>query len=141
MTDFLTVADASAALPEIVLVIAAMALLMVGVYRARPATDLVTTLSLIVLAGTAALVMFTSSGTVDAFNGGFVVDTFARVMKVLVLFGSAIAIIMSVHFMKLERIERFEYPVLILLATAGMMAMISANDLISLYMGLELSRD
>ncbi|MDH3739961.1 MAG: NADH-quinone oxidoreductase subunit NuoN [Hyphomicrobiales bacterium] len=138
MRDILTTADAAAALPEIALVIAAMALLMVGVFRSKPASDFVTSLSLFVLAATAALVMFSSSGTVDAFHGAFVVDTFARVMKVMVLFGSAITITMSVHFMKLERIERFEYPILILLATAGMMAMISANDLIALYMGLEL---
>jgi NADH-quinone oxidoreductase subunit N len=138
MMDFLTVADGNAALPEIALVVAAMALLMVGVYRSKPANDLITSLSLVALAGTAALVMYTSTGTVDAFNGAFVVDAFARVMKIMVLFGSAIAIVMSVHFMKLERIERFEYPILILLATAGMMAMISANDLISLYMGIEL---
>ena len=105
MTDILKTADASAALPEIVLVMAAMALLMVGVFRSKPATDLVTLLSLLVLAATAALVMLSSTGTVDAFNGAFVVDTFARVMKVMVLFGSAIAIVMSVHFMKLERIE------------------------------------
>ncbi len=138
MIDILQAADSLAALPELALVVATMALLMVGVYRTKPATDLVTSLSLFVLAGTAALVVYSSSGTVEAFHGAFVVDVFARVMKVMVLFGSAIAIAMSVHFMKLERIERYEYPILILLATAGMMAMISANDLIAMYMGVEL---
>jgi NADH-quinone oxidoreductase subunit N len=59
-------------------------------------------------------------------------------MKVLTLFGSAAAIVMSVHFMKRAGLARFEYPVLILLATTGMMMMISADDLIALYMGLEL---
>ena len=105
MIDILQAADSLAALPELALVVAAMALLMVGVYRTKPATDLVTSLSLFVLAGTAALVVYSSSGTVEAFHGAFVVDVFARVMKVMVLFGSAIAITMSVHFMKLERIE------------------------------------
>ena len=66
------------------------------------------------------------------------VDTFARVMKVLALFGSAVAIVLSVQFMKRDRSERFEYPVLILLSAVGMMMMISANNLIALYMGLEL---
>ena len=82
--------------------------------------------------------IFGGGGRVTAFGGAFVVDTFARVMKVLILFGSAAAITLSVHFMKQEKIEKFEYPILVLLATVGMMMMVSANDLISLYMGLEL---
>ncbi len=135
--NILAHADAVAALPEIFMSVMAMALLMLGVFRRAPSSDLISMLSLAVLALTAALVIFGSTGTVTAFHDAFVVDTFARVMKVLTLFGSAAAIIMSVHFMKVERIERFEYPILILLATVGMMAMISAQDLISLYMGLE----
>jgi NADH-quinone oxidoreductase subunit N len=59
-------------------------------------------------------------------------------MKILTLFGSAIALILSSSFLKTERLNKFEYPVLILLATLGMLVMISANDLIALYMGLEL---
>jgi NADH-quinone oxidoreductase subunit N len=59
-------------------------------------------------------------------------------MKVMALFASALAIIMSTSTMKAERLDRFEYPVLILMATIGMMVMISANDLIALYLGLEL---
>ena len=78
------------------------------------------------------------TGPVETFNGSFVVDGFARFLKVLVLIGSAAAIIMSVDFMREKRIERFEYPVIILLATVGMMMMLSANDLIALYLGLEL---
>ncbi len=65
-------------------------------------------------------------------------NTFGRVMKVLALFGAAVTIILSVHFMKRAKMDRFEYPVLVLLASVGMMMMISANSLIALYMGLEL---
>ncbi len=138
MYDLLIIADAAAAVPEIFLAIAAMVLLMVGVFRNSPSTDLVNSAALFVLAVTAVLQLALADGTQEAFHGGFVVDTFARVMKVLVLFASAVAIMLSSHFMKIEKIERFEYPVLILLATLGMMAMISARDLIALYMGLEL---
>ncbi len=138
MSNILLTADAAAALPEIALAIAAMALLMLGVFRGKPASDLVTSAALFVLAGTAVLVLITTSGTELAFHGAFIADGFARVMKCLVLFGSAVAIMLSSHFMKIEKIERFEYPVLILLATLGMMVMISARDLIALYMGLEL---
>ena len=61
-----------------------------------------------------------------------------RFMKMLALIGSAVTLIMSVGFAKAEKFDKFEYPVLILLATLGMMLMISANDLIALYLGLEL---
>ncbi|MEC9208274.1 MAG: NADH-quinone oxidoreductase subunit NuoN, partial [Pseudomonadota bacterium] len=73
-----------------------------------------------------------------AFGGQFVVDQFARFMKWLVLIGSALAVIMSINYNAREGIERFEFPVLILFASLGMLLMVSANDLISLYVGLEL---
>ena len=59
-------------------------------------------------------------------------------MKVLALIGSAVTLVMSIGFAEAEKFDKFEYPVLILLATLGMMLMISANDLIALYLGLEL---
>ena len=131
-------ADAVAVLPEIVLAILAMALLMFGVFRKGDATDSVTLGALISLGLAATLVIWGGEGRETAFNGAFVVDTFARVMKVLALFGSAVAVALSVNFMKRDGSQRFEYPILILLATVGMMMMISANNLIALYMGLEL---
>ncbi|MEE4235508.1 MAG: NADH-quinone oxidoreductase subunit NuoN [Anderseniella sp.] len=139
MSNILAIADAAAALPEIFLAVAAMALLMLGVASDKNRTELVNTLSLGALAVTAALVIFTSDGGVArAFHDSFIVDGFARFMKMLVLFGSAVAIILSSNFLKVERLDKFEYPVLVLLATVGMLTMISANDLIALYMGLEL---
>ncbi|HLF58511.1 MAG TPA: NADH-quinone oxidoreductase subunit NuoN, partial [Alphaproteobacteria bacterium] len=66
-----------------------------------------------------------------------VVDPFARFVKILILAGSASAIIMSQQFIRSERIERFEYPLLILFATVGMMIMVSANDLVAFYLGVE----
>ncbi len=139
MGNILAIADATAALPEIFLAVVTMALLMLGVFSKRNPTEMINTLALAALAITAGLVVFMSDGgTQRAFMDSFVVDGFARFMKMLVLFGSAAAIIMSSNFMKTEKLDQFEYPVLIMLATAGMMMMISANDLIALYMGLEL---
>jgi NADH-quinone oxidoreductase subunit N len=138
MNETRIAADVLVALPEIWLALAAMALLMFGVFRKEESTDLVNAASVVVLAVAGALVMFGTEGREVAFHGAFVVDGFARLMKVLVLLGSAAAIALSVHFMKAERIERFEYPVLILLATLGMLMMVSANDMISLYVGLEM---
>ena len=131
-------ADAAAVLPEIILAVLSMALLMFGVFRKDDPSDAVTIGALVALGLAAIFVIWGGEGTVTAFNGAFVVDTFARLMKVLVLFGSAVAIVLSVHFMKRDGSQRFEFPILILLATIGMMMMISANNLIALYMGLEL---
>ncbi|MGB7204579.1 MAG: NADH-quinone oxidoreductase subunit NuoN [Anderseniella sp.] len=139
MSNLLAIADATAALPEIFLAVATMALLMFGVFSKRNPTEFVNTACIIVLAMTAALIVYMSDGqTSRAFLDSFIVDGFARFMKMLVLFGSAAAIVMSSSFMKTEKLDQFEYPILIMLATVGMMMMISANDLIALYMGLEL---
>lgn len=77
-------------------------------------------------------------GTGPAFAGMIVVDAFAAFAKILILLGSAAAIVLSLGYLKAERVERFEYPIIILLATVGMMIMVSASDLMSLYLGLEL---
>jgi NADH-quinone oxidoreductase subunit N len=136
--NFLQNYDAVASLPEVVLACLAMLLLMYGVFKKGDANDSVTLGAVVSLALVAALVIFTSEGKVTSFGGAFVVDTFARVMKVLALFGSAVTVILSTHFMKRVKMARFEYPILVMLASVGMMMMISANDLISLYVGLEL---
>jgi len=122
--------------PELAMAVLAIALLMVGVFVRGRASDLVNSLALGALALVALLVFRAPDGVL--FGGVFVMDALARVMKLLVLFASAVVIVMSVHFMKWERAERYEYPVLILLAVLGMMIMISSRGLIAMYLGLEL---
>ena len=78
------------------------------------------------------------SGRRVGFYGMFVTDAFALFMESLVLVGSATTILMGLRYNEEQKIARFEFPVLIMLATTGMMVMISANDLITLYVGLEL---
>src|SRR5690606_37920838 len=90
-----------------------------------------------ILAGAGAWMLF-FTGTGTAFGGAFIADPFARFMKVLTLIGSILTLIMSVGFAKAEKFDKFEYPVLIMLATLGMMFMVSANNMIALYLGLEL---
>ncbi len=123
--------------PEIVLAVGAMILLMVGTFAGEKSARLVTglTVGLVAFAGFW-LLFLTPDGV--AFGGSFILDPFARFAKVLVLIGALAAILMTVGFAKLERFDRFEFPVLIVLATIGMMVMVSAGDLIALYMGLEL---
>lgn len=125
------------ALPEMILAVGSLALLMVGAFGGDRATPVVTGLSVATLV-VAALVLIFSPALGSAFGGAFVLDPFARLMKVLTVIGSGVAIAMSVGYAQAQKFERFEYPVLIVIATLGMMMMISANDLISLYLGLEL---
>jgi NADH-quinone oxidoreductase subunit N len=123
--------------PEIFVVLSAFVLLLWGVYHRYQAGFSISIVSIFVLAGAALLIARQPGATEELFNGAFVNDSFARFMKVLTLAGSAFAILLSFDYMRRERLLRFEYPVLILLSTAGMMLTISANDLISLYLALE----
>ena len=130
--------DAVVALPEILLAVFAMALLMFGVFSRKESFSLVSALAMLALAVVAVMVGTTGEGRQLAFNGGFVVDDFGRTLKVIAIIAAILAILLSTKFMAAIRVARFEYPILIMLAVLGMMMMISANDLISLYMGLEL---
>ena len=126
------------ALPEAFLAFSTLALLMLGVFRGDGHTRIVSWFAVLVLGLTLLLVLYDLGGTQRAFGGVFIVDAFAQFMKVLVLIGSSFAVVMSLGYIEREKIARFEYPILFLFATLGMMMMISANDLISLYLGLEL---
>ncbi len=126
--------------PEIVLVMGAMVLLMLGVFRPESdrEAEIIGWLAMVVLCVAAWFVFAQTSDRQTLFEGGFLVDGFGRFMKGLTLAASAGALLLSFDYMRETRSQRFEYPVLVLLATAGMMMMISANDLIALYLGLEL---
>ena len=122
-------------LPEIVLSLGAMALLMLGAYRERSA-QVVNLGAIMLLVAAALAVAVLPDG--KAFGGSFVLDDFARFLKLLAYIGSAAAIVMSLNYLAVERQEKFEYAILILLSTVGMGMLISAGDLIALYLGLEL---
>jgi NADH-quinone oxidoreductase subunit N len=124
--------------PEIVLGVGAMALLMIGVFRNERTVVFIDAacIGLLIVAGI--LVVALPGDKQVILNGSFVIDPFARFLKVLALAGSAAAILMSIDYVRRERQQRFEYSVLILLSTLGMMMLISAADLIALYLGLEL---
>jgi NADH-quinone oxidoreductase subunit N len=126
------------ALPEIVLACSSMALLMLGVFRGDGSTRLVSWASVFVLLFVGFVMTSVLDGRMTTFGGQFIVDDFGHFMKWLIIVGSALAILMSLSYNEEEGIARFEYPVLILFATLGMFMMVSANDLISLYIGLEL---
>ena len=125
-------------LPELVLGLGAMALLMLGVFRGADTGRVVdvAAIALLVIAGV--ILLWLPQGKLTTFGGSFVVDDFARFLKVLALIGSVAAILLSLDYNKREGQQRFEYSVLILLSTLGMLMLISAADLIALYLGLEL---
>src|SRR5690606_32199539 len=137
MMDLATLPSFTPFLPELILAVGALVLLMIGAFGGERSTPLVTTLAVLLIAVAGLVLLFKAEDGVT-FGGAFVLDPFARFMKVLALIGSGFAIVMSVNYVKREKIARFEYPVLILLATLGMLLMISANDLIAVYLGLEL---
>jgi NADH-quinone oxidoreductase subunit N len=138
MTETLTLSALTPLLPEIILAVGAMALLMVGAYRSSRTESLIDILAIILLLIAGAAVLLLPEGRLVAFNGSFIVDTFARFLKVLAIAGSAAAILMSIDYDRREGEQRFEYAVLIVLSTLGMFTLISAGDLIALYLGLEL---
>ena len=133
-----TTADIYPILPELVLAIMAMVLLLYGVFRGDKSVGSVSWLAVLGLLTVGVIMSLLPESMQSAFAGQFVVDQFARFMKWLVILGSAIAVLMSMNYNEREGITRFEFPVLILFAALGMLLMISANDLISLYVGLEL---
>jgi len=84
------------------------------------------------------IIFLGSKTTAVVFDGAFIDDGFGRFMKVLTLAGSLVTLIMSQDFLAREKIDKFEFPILILLSTLGMLMLISAAGLIALYLGLEL---
>jgi NADH-quinone oxidoreductase subunit N len=125
-------------LPELVLAIGAMALLMLGAFRGEGTAIAVNWLAIALLVAAGAVILWLPAGTLVTFGGSFIVDPFARFLKLLALTGSATAILMSFDYLAIQKQQKFEYPILILLATTGMLMLISAADLIALYLGLEL---
>ena len=125
-------------LPEFILAIGILALLLFGALRGQRSVWMVTE-GAVALLGIALVVLLAGSRPDGVtFYGAFTDDAFARFMKALALVGSVTTLLLSVDFMRSNRIGGFEFPVLLLLATLGMMMLISASDFIALYLGLEL---
>ena len=131
-------ADLNIILPEIVISVYAMVALLLAVYTRQ---DKLASILTWVTAGLFLVVGIWVSGltgNTTAFDGMFVNDGFARFAKVTILLSAAAVLIMSQEYMARRGLLKFEYPILIALAAVGMMMMVSAGNLMSLYMGLEL---
>ena len=106
-----------AVLPELVLAVSAIALILIGAFRGEGSANLVTGLAIAVLAAAGVLVLLQPGAEVSAFNGSLVIDPFGRFMKVLVSIGALVSLIMSVDWQAREKQAKFEYAVLVVIAT------------------------
>jgi len=135
----MTGADLAILIPEIVLAIFSLVALLLAVYTSKdglaPALTWGTALIFVVVAF---YIGVTGEGTQSAFGNSFVDDGFARFAKITILLSAAAILVISVDYMEKTNLLRFEYPILVTLSVIGMMVMVSAGDLIVLYMGLEL---
>jgi len=132
-------ADLTVILPEIVISVYALAALLLVAYTGK---DKMAGMLVWLTAGLFVLMALwigvSGSGTRTAFGGMFNDDGFARFAKVTILLSAAAVLVLGQEYMSRRDILRFEYPILIALAAVGMMVMVSAGDLMALYMGLEL---
>ncbi|MEQ8434038.1 MAG: NADH-quinone oxidoreductase subunit NuoN [Oceanicaulis sp.] len=128
-------------LPELSIAVGALALLLLGVYwkNEEAGARLVMRLATVLLVVAAVIaVLHARDGAITIFNGAFAVDNFALYSKTVVFLAGAVALLLASKYLETEKLSKPEYPVLVLLATLGMAFMISANDLMTLYLGLEM---
>jgi NADH-quinone oxidoreductase subunit N len=131
-------ADLLVLVPELILAVGAMALLLTGAIGGEKTSSLVSWGAILVLAAALITAVTVVPGQATAFQGAFVADGFSRFAKVLILVGAALSILLADEFFTGIKLSRFELPVLMLIATLGMLLMVSASSFLSLYMGLEL---
>ena len=132
-------ADLIIILPEIVLSLYAMAALLFAVYTGKDKlAGLLIWTTAGLMAVLAAWIGMSGSGSNTAFHGMFQDDGFARFAKVVILLSASAVLIMGQDYMSKRGMMKFEYPILVSLSAVGMMMMVSAGDLMALYMGLEL---
>jgi NADH-quinone oxidoreductase subunit N len=126
------------ALPELILAVGALFLLLFGAIRGKESDGPVTEIAIGVLGLAIVVILLNAHAKAIVFDGAFIDDGFGRFMKVLTLVGSIVTLLMGQSFLAREKIDKFEYPILVILSTLGALILISATGLITLYLGLEL---
>src|SRR6476620_7509868 len=138
MAQLPTLQDLLPLLPELLLACGAMLMLMVGAAIGERSAAGVNGWCVIILLLAGGALLWIPPGPHAMFGGSFLVDEYARFLKMLTLVGSGGALLLSLDYLTFEKQQKFEYGALFLLATLGMLMLISASDLIALYLGLEL---
>ena len=125
--------------PEIFLSLSIMSLLILGVFK-KNSSKLIQNISLIVLLVTSVIILNETLSVEEKFlfNGSVIIDYLSSLMKIITLLAAFLVLVISSSYLKIFKIFKIEYPILILSSVLGMMVMISSNDLIVFYMGLEL---
>ena len=124
-------------LPEIFLSISILSILMIGVFI-KNSFNLITKLSILILIVSSIIIINSGNMSVKIFSDSFIRDQFTDFIKLLIIFASVFVLFFSQEFIKESKINKFEYPIIILLSILGMFFMVSSNDLILFYLGLEL---
>ena len=131
--------DLNIIFPEIFLSVYAMVALLGVVYTSKDElAKRVTWVTAFIFILVAFLIIFSEEKTKIAFGGMFIDDAFSRFSKIIILLSAAVVLVMGQEYMSRRGFLRFEYPLIVTLSVVGMMVMVSAGDLMSLYMGLEL---
>jgi NADH-quinone oxidoreductase subunit N len=138
MTNMTYASQLMPILPELLLLFCATVLLLAGAVRGDVSSEAINSASIVVLFLVALSFVFVPPGRHELFGGSLVVDDFSRYLKLLAITGSAGALLLSLDYLTVERQQKFEFGILVLLSTLGMMLLISASDLIALYLGIEM---
>ena len=138
MIELSALHDLMPLLPELILACGAMLMLMLGAFIGERSAAMVNGWCVVVLVLAGVALVWLPPGPHVMFGGSFLVDDYARFLKMLTLVGSGGALLLSLDYLTIEKQQKFEYGALFLLATLGMLMLISASDLIALYLGLEL---
>ncbi|VTZ21028.1 NADH-quinone oxidoreductase subunit N [Methylocella tundrae] len=125
-------------LPELILAVGVLVLVLIGAIRGKDSDGPVTEIAVGLLGAAILVILLGAKTQAVVFDGAVIDDGFGRFMKVLALLGSLATLVMGQDFLARERIDKFEFPILVILATIGMLVLISAQNLIALYLGLEL---
>jgi NADH-quinone oxidoreductase subunit N len=131
-------ADLLPILPILIPAVGALVLILVGAIGGERASGLVNGLAVLVLVGSLVALALLPDHPKPVLHGAYIFDAFSRFLQVLVVIGALVSLAMSFYWFRLEGIARFEYAILVLLATVGMMTMVAAGDLVAFYLGLEL---
>lgn len=126
------------ALPEIFMTLMAFVMLVFGAFGGSQIAPSIKKVTVASFAFAALMICVLENHQGTGFNGLFISDTFADYLKILIALGASFSILISKPYLNKENIMRFEYPILVLMSVIGMFVMVSANDLLTLYLGLEL---
>ena len=132
------VLNLSSALPEVVLFLSGLVLLVVGALRESEGARGLTPFVVLVLLVVAAMILGGGQTAMISLGGHFIFDGFAAFTKMLILVAAALSLLLARDYLIDEKVDRFEFPLLVLFSALGMCMMVSANSFIALYMGLEL---